>query len=134
MLDESILANKASHMHSLEERAKFKPIRFLQCIIFLAGGALLVYLWDLFYNSVEVPWYLSIPFYLLYVGLSLGLVLLMIFGGVIIFASAFPDSKAKEELEQIRYMSDEEYVSHYKWNTVKTVGKIAKLGFKLFGS
>ena len=81
MVDESILANKASHMHSLEERAKFKPIRFLQCIIFLAGGALLVYLWDLFYNSVEVPWYLSIPFYLLYVGLSIGLVLV----GVVFF-------------------------------------------------
>lgn len=134
MLDESILANKASHMHSLEERAKFKPIRFLQCIIFLAGGALLVYLWDLFYNSVDAPWYLSIPFYILYVGISLGLVGLMIVGGIFIFASAFPDSTAKEELEKIRYMSDEEYVSHYKWNTVKTVGKIAKIGYKLFGS
>lgn len=134
MVDESILANKASHMHSLEERAKFKPIRFLQCIIFIAGGALLWYLLDLFYKSIEVPWYLSIPFYLLYVGLSLGIVGVIIVGGFYIFGSAFPDSKAKEELEQIRYMSDEEYVSHYKWNTVKTVGKIAKIGFKLFGS
>lgn len=134
MVDESILANKASHMHSLEERAKFKPIRFLQCIIFIAGGALLFYLLDLFYGYIEVPWYLSIPFYLLYVGLSLGLIGVIIVGGVFFFASAFPDSKAKEELEQIRYMSDEEYVSHYKWNTVKTVGKIAKLGYKLFGS
>jgi MFS superfamily sulfate permease-like transporter len=134
MVDESILANKGSHMHSLEERAKFKPIRFLQCIIFIAGGALLWYLLDLFYSSIEVPWYLSILFYLLYVGLSIGISVGTLIGGIFIFASAFPDSKAKEELEQIRYMSDEEYVSHFKWNTVKKVGKIAKLGWNLFGS
>ena len=134
MVNESILANKASHMHSLEERAKFKPIRFLQCIIFIAGGALLWYLLDLFYKSIEVPWYLSILFYLLYVGLSIGISVGILIGGIFIFALAFPDNQAKEELEQIRCMSDEEFVSHYKWNTVKTVGKIAKIGYKLFGS